>query len=128
MGDYTRTMLDGISDPTADPPSPEGGNGAGSGDGLVVFDGLNSAIIGLCYRFLAGGPEQFICYDYNKCLDILVADMGDEMGTPQERARIAADRVSRMLHGALGNSDGDSVPAFLMPLGDIGGEDGDDDK
>lgn len=122
MGDHTREMLSGVSDPDRD-----GDLSSEESVGLVVFDILSDAIVGIGYRFDSGAAEQFICYDHSKCLDILASDMGDDSGTPRERFLRASKRLTRMIHGALSSSSGDSAPAFLMPIGDIGEGYGNDD-
>ena len=108
MSDYARTMIDSVTDPTRDPPQevaeePE----------LVLFDGLEDALIGEGTRFTERGHKRFMVYDYNKCVEIIAEQMAGnpDAGDHGERMELAVEYLS---YNVLDCYAGDTTPAFAM--------------
>ena len=104
MSDYSRTMLESVTDPMREPPIEE--------PQLVFFDGLEDALVGLGRRFTRYGHVQFAVYDYSKCIEILLRDSGADECTEQQRL----EAEEHMAFNVIGCYAGDTTPAFLMPV------------
>lgn len=67
------------------------------GDGeLLVADGFDAAIIGI-----SEGIEPVVCYDWNKCVEILMKDMSEE------------DAIEHMSFNVTGAYVGPRTPVFI---------------
>ena len=109
MSDYARTMIESVTDPTRDPPQ-----AASAEPDLVIFDGLEDALIGEATRFTAHGHKRFMVYDYSKCVEIIAEQMSEDpdAGDHGERVDLAIEHLS---YNVLGCYAGDTTPAFVMP-------------
>jgi hypothetical protein len=70
-------------------------------DDLLKADGFDDAIIGTVERC---GSETVLCYDYNKCVEILMEYMSEE------------EAVEYMDFNVVGAYVGEKTPFFLRPF------------
>ena len=108
MSDYSRTMLESVTDPMKEPPAepePE----------LVLFDNLEGALVGMGIRLTEHGHKRFMVYDFNRCVEIIAAQMAENprAGDRGERMELAVEYMSENI---LDCYAGDTTPAFLMPV------------
>ena len=66
----------------------------------IFFDGLEDALVGVCRRF---GMPSVAMYDYEKCVEIFMADGGSY-----------EEVVEYLEYNTLGTWAGDSTPAFFV--------------
>jgi hypothetical protein len=69
-------------------------------DALIFFDGFDDAIIGVAHRI---GQDTSVCYDYNKCIEILCNN--DDL--TEEEA------IEHMSYNVEGSYVGEKTPTFL---------------
>lgn len=69
------------------------------GEDLILFDGYEDALIGVCHRF---GREPVVIYDMDQCLESLMVE-----GIDYEQAN------EHFFSNTLGSWNGDMTPAFL---------------
>jgi len=68
---------------------------------MLRADGFNEAIIGTVERC---GSETVYCYDYNKCVDILMEQMSHD------------EAIEYMDYNVIGAYMGETTPFFLRPF------------
>lgn len=69
---------------------------------LLTADGFDEALVGVVHQF---GRPPIACYDYQKCIDVLMRD-----GCTYEEA------VEYFDYNVIGAYVGDSTPCFLEPV------------
>lgn len=74
--------------------------------GVILFDGMEPAFVGLAERFEEGGHRYFVVYSYRKMVEILVAD-GDMDDT---------DAMEYLEFNTVGLYAGPGTPAILRDL------------
>jgi len=74
--------------------------------GVILFDGMEPAFVGLAERFEADGHRYFAVYSYRKMVEILVAD-GDMDDT---------DAMEYLEFNTVGLYAGPNTPAILRDM------------
>ena len=71
----------------------------------LIADGFNEAIIGIGSRI---NMEDIVCYDYDKCVDILIKDQHMEY----------EEAIEWMDYNVVGAWLGEGTPMFVYPIVD----------
>lgn len=82
---------------------------------LILFDGLEGALVGEGTRFTEHGHKRFMVYDYQKCVELVAEQMAEnpDAGDHDERIELAIEYLS---YNVLDCYAGDTTPAFMMPV------------
>jgi len=75
--------------------------------GVILFDGMEDAFIGLAERFEEGGHRYFAVYSYRKMVESLVADGMDD-----------TDAMEYLEFNTVGLYAGPGTPAIMRDLED----------
>jgi hypothetical protein len=82
--------------------------------GVILFDGMEDAFLGVAERFEKSGHRYFIVYSYAKMVEILMrdADESDDVETRHEEA------VEYLEFNTVGLYAGPGTPAILRDMED----------